>query len=107
MVRAAVLKGKDPQQILEEMEKIDQMGTECAFLKSTVFNILYFLEYNVNQPSPLNEKVLKDKRKKLKETLDRVLSMYVSIKQNQVSNLFTIIIFIFCSIRMIQINGRS
>lgn len=27
MVRAAVLKGKDPQQIIEEMEKIDQMGT--------------------------------------------------------------------------------
>lgn len=58
MVRAAVLKGKDPQQLLEEMEKIDQM------------------EYNVNQPSPLNEKVLKDKRKKLRDTLDRVLSMY-------------------------------
>ncbi|XP_028140988.1 WW domain-binding protein 11 [Diabrotica virgifera virgifera] len=58
MVRAAVLKGKDPQQILEEMEKIDQM------------------EFNVNQPSPLNEKVLKDKRKKLRDTLDRVLSMY-------------------------------
>lgn len=31
------------------------------------------------QPPPLNEKVLKDKRKKLKETLDRVLKMYVSI----------------------------
>lgn len=30
------------------------------------------------QPPPLNEKVLKDKRKKLKETLDRVLKMYVS-----------------------------
>ncbi|KAL1518213.1 hypothetical protein ABEB36_001871 [Hypothenemus hampei] len=58
MVRAAVLKGKDPHQILEELEKIDQM------------------EYNVNQPSPLNEKVLKDKRKKLKDTLDRVLGMY-------------------------------
>ncbi|XP_050303871.1 WW domain-binding protein 11 [Anthonomus grandis grandis] len=58
MVRAAVLKGKDPQQILEEMEKIDQM------------------EFNVDQPSPLNEKVLKDKRKKLKDTLDRVLGMY-------------------------------
>lgn len=58
MVRAAVLKGKDPHQILEEMEKIDQM------------------EFNVNQPSPLNEKVLKDKRKKLRDTLDRVLSMY-------------------------------
>lgn len=31
------------------------------------------------QPSPLNEKVLKDKRKKLKDTLERVLKMYVSI----------------------------
>lgn len=31
------------------------------------------------QPPPLNEKVLKDKRKKLKETLERVLKMYVSI----------------------------
>lgn len=61
MVRAAVLKGKDPMQIIEEMEKIDQM------------------EYNVLQPSPLNEKVLKDKRKKLRDTLDRVLKMYVSI----------------------------
>lgn len=28
------------------------------------------------QPSPLNEKVLKDKRKKLRDTLDRVLKMY-------------------------------
>lgn len=26
LVRAAVLKGKDPAQIIEEMEKIDQMG---------------------------------------------------------------------------------
>ncbi|XP_055595045.1 WW domain-binding protein 11-like [Uranotaenia lowii] len=58
MVRAAVLKGKDPAQIIEEMEKIDEM------------------EYNVYQPSPLNEKVLKEKRKKLKETLDRVMRMY-------------------------------
>lgn len=58
MVRAAVLKGKDPYQIISEMERIDQM------------------EYNVLQPSPLNEKVLKDKRKKLKDTLERVLKMY-------------------------------
>lgn len=55
LVRAAVLKGKDPAQIIEEMEKIDQM------------------------PPPLNEKVLKDKRKKLKETLDRILKMHVCI----------------------------
>uniref|UniRef100_A0A6B2E9E5 Wbp11/ELF5/Saf1 N-terminal domain-containing protein n=1 Tax=Phlebotomus kandelakii TaxID=1109342 RepID=A0A6B2E9E5_9DIPT len=58
MVRAAVLKGKDPSQIIEEMEKIDEM------------------EYNVYQPSPLNEKVLKEKRKKLKETFDRVMRLY-------------------------------
>ncbi|KAL1129228.1 hypothetical protein AAG570_013757 [Ranatra chinensis] len=58
MVRAAVLKGKDPMQLIAEMEKIDNM------------------EYNVLQPSPLNEKVLKDKRRKLRETLDRVLKMY-------------------------------
>uniref|UniRef100_A0A1B6E2F0 Wbp11/ELF5/Saf1 N-terminal domain-containing protein n=1 Tax=Clastoptera arizonana TaxID=38151 RepID=A0A1B6E2F0_9HEMI len=59
MVRAAVLKGKDPVQIISEMEKIDQM------------------EYNVMQPSPLNEKVLKDKRKKLRDTLDRVMKIYI------------------------------
>lgn len=69
MVRAAVLKGKDPQQILEEMEKIDQM------------------EFNVNQPSPLNEKVLKDKRKKLRDTLDRVLGMYYKDDQDKWSDL--------------------
>ncbi|KAG4079148.1 hypothetical protein HA402_001119 [Bradysia odoriphaga] len=58
MVRAAVLKGKDPAQLIEEMEKIDEM------------------EYNVYQPSPLNEKVLREKRKKLKETFDRVMRLY-------------------------------
>lgn len=58
MVRQAVLKGKDPAQILDEMDKIDEM------------------EYNVFQPSPLNEKVLKEKRKKLKETFDRVMKLY-------------------------------
>lgn len=30
------------------------------------------------QPSPLNEKVLREKRKKLKETFDRVMRLYVS-----------------------------
>lgn len=58
IVRTAVLRGKDPMQLLAEMEKIDQM------------------EFNVLQPSPLNEKVLKDKRKKLRDTFDRVMKMY-------------------------------
>lgn len=58
MVRAAVLKGKDPNQLVQDLEKIDQM------------------EYNVTCPPPLNEKVLKDKRKKLKDTWNRVMRLY-------------------------------
>lgn len=58
MVRAAVLKGKDPNHLIGEMEKIDRM------------------EYDVNNPPLLNEKVLKDKRKKLRETFARVLKLY-------------------------------
>lgn len=58
MVRAAVLKGKDPNQIINDLEKIDEM------------------EYNVSAPPLLNEKVLKDKRKKLKETWERVMRLY-------------------------------
>ena len=38
-------------------------------------------EYDPTQPPRLNEKVLKDKRKKLKETFERVLRLYVSIQQ--------------------------
>ncbi|RWS12677.1 hypothetical protein B4U79_00039 [Dinothrombium tinctorium] len=58
LVRAAVLKGKDPHQILADLERLDQM------------------EYNVNTAPPLNEKVLKDKRRKLKETWDRLCRLY-------------------------------
>lgn len=36
MVRAAVLKGKDPQQIIEEMEKIDQMGLYIHIIFSKI-----------------------------------------------------------------------
>ncbi|XP_014674727.1 PREDICTED: WW domain-binding protein 11-like [Priapulus caudatus] len=58
LVRAAVLKGKDPQQLIVELEAIDQM------------------EFDPNNPPSLNEKVLKDKRKKLKDTFDRVMRLY-------------------------------
>ncbi|XP_074648188.1 WW domain-binding protein 11-like [Tubulanus polymorphus] len=58
MVRQAVLKGKDPVKLLEEMEIIDKM------------------EYDPTNPPKLNEKVLKDKRKKLKETFERVVRLY-------------------------------
>lgn len=33
-------------------------------------------EYDVNNPPSLNEKVLKDKRKKLRETFQRILKLY-------------------------------
>lgn len=42
------------------------------------YTLILNLEYNVVQPSPLNEKVLREKRRKLKETFDRVMKMYVS-----------------------------
>lgn len=60
LVRTAVLKNKDPGQIISELDKLDEV------------------EYNPTQPPALAEKVLKDKRKKLKETLDRVMKLYVS-----------------------------
>ncbi|KAK7112145.1 WW domain-binding protein 11-like [Littorina saxatilis] len=58
MVRQAVLKGKDPMKLLEEMEIIDRM------------------EYNPVEAPSLNEKVLRDKRKKLRDTFDRVFKLY-------------------------------
>ncbi|OTF73306.1 hypothetical protein BLA29_003148, partial [Euroglyphus maynei] len=59
IVRKAVLKGKDPYQIISDMERLDKM------------------EYDFYNPPSLNEKVLKDKRRKLKETWDRLLRLYV------------------------------
>lgn len=58
LVRTAVLKGKNPTDIIVELEKIDDM------------------EYNVLAPPPLNEKVLRDKRRKLVETWNRVMHLY-------------------------------
>ncbi|XP_075888647.1 WW domain-binding protein 11 [Nelusetta ayraudi] len=58
MVRAAVLKMKDPRQIIRDMEKLDEM------------------EFNPVQQPLLNEKVLRDKRKKLRETFDRIVRLY-------------------------------
>lgn len=58
MVRAAVLKMKDPKQIIRDMEKLDEM------------------EFNPVQQPQLNEKVLKDKRKKLRETFEHILRLY-------------------------------
>ncbi|XP_041093704.1 WW domain-binding protein 11 [Polyodon spathula] len=62
MVRAAVLKMKDPKQIIKDMEKLDEME---------------FNPVQVQQSQQqLNEKVLKEKRKKLRETFERIVCLY-------------------------------
>ncbi|KAL4715868.1 hypothetical protein ACJJTC_014600 [Scirpophaga incertulas] len=74
MVRAAVLKMKDPTQILEELQKIDEM------------------EYNVLQPSPLNEKdkdepekwvELKRQEMEYDKRRTHLISYYESVKHAQ------------------------
>lgn len=57
-VREAVIKSKDPHRILADLERLDQ------------------LQFNVGQQPIMNEKVLQEKRRKLKETWDRVMRMY-------------------------------
>lgn len=58
MVRTTLLKNKDPLLILADLERLDQQ------------------EYNIHQPPTLAEKVLRDKRRKLTETWNRVISLY-------------------------------
>jgi WW domain-binding protein 11 len=79
-VRAAVLKGKNPREIVVELEKLDDMGKLDEFLKflTTATDCLLFLptEFNVMAPPPLNDKVLRDKRRKLHETWQRWVSCH-------------------------------
>lgn len=55
-----MIKGKDPYQIIMGLERLDKM------------------EYDYYNPPPLSAKVLSDKRRKLRETWDRVVRLYVS-----------------------------
>ncbi len=63
LVRQSVLKGKNPKGLVNEMEHLDRM------------------EYDPVNPAPYNIKVLQEKRKKIKETWDRVYRLYVSGKK--------------------------
>lgn len=86
-MRAAVLKMKDPRQIIRDMEKLDEMGKhERCFYPSTWWQFLICIsthsdqtactEFNPVQQPLLNEKVLRDKRKKLRETFERIVRLY-------------------------------
>ncbi|XP_031557712.1 WW domain-binding protein 11-like [Actinia tenebrosa] len=58
MVREAVLKTKDPKRILDEIEKIETVELDAGV-----------------EPLP-NDKALKDKKKKLRETLERLQKLF-------------------------------
>jgi len=68
-VRTAVLKGKNPREIIEELEKIDDM------------------EFNPVTPCPLNQKVMAEKRRKLSEMWERVISLYQKDNPDQYADL--------------------
>lgn len=68
-VRTAVLKGKNPREIVEELEKIDDM------------------EYNPVIPCPHAPKVMYEKRRKLAETWDRVIKMFEKDQPDQFADL--------------------
>lgn len=59
LVRSTVIEKKDPTQIITDLEKLDQ------------------LEYDALQGSAISDSLYKDKRKKLKETWERVLKHYL------------------------------
>lgn len=53
MVRAAVLKGKDPAQLIEEMEKIDEMGLFLTNLLKLFGSRLFQFSIEFTLPSSL------------------------------------------------------
>ncbi|CAF0769620.1 unnamed protein product [Didymodactylos carnosus] len=69
LVRQAVLKGKDPKHLIQEMEHIDRM------------------EYDPVNPPPYNIKVLQEKRKKIRDTWDRVLRLYSKEEPHQATQM--------------------
>jgi len=63
LVRETVLKLKDPMQIIEEMLRLDLLEIEGI-------------------TDMINDKVIIDKKKKLQETLTRILTLKKKIKKN-------------------------
>ena len=61
------------------MSNFDCILCETCDINESMKSVSLFSEYDPTQPPKLNEKVLKDKRKKLKETFDRVFRLYVSL----------------------------
>ncbi|KAI0983182.1 hypothetical protein GJ496_004253 [Pomphorhynchus laevis] len=69
LVRQAVLKNKDPVSIMSELKSLDVM------------------EFDPINPPPYNVKVLHEKRRKLKETWDRLMRLYCRDDPTKVNEL--------------------
>lgn len=69
IVRESVLKNKNPKSLISEMEHLDRM------------------EYDPVNPAPYNIKVLQEKRKKVKETWDRVYRLYSKEQPQSVAHM--------------------
>ena len=66
---------------LTGISDVQQKSVKCFSLVTVSCLVHWFCvgtEFDPTQPPRLNERVLKDKRKKLRETFDRVINMYVS-----------------------------
>ena len=72
-VREAVIKTKSPAAIIKEIEDIEQQGTAHLM---TVAIIITFWFTEVDATQLPTEKALKEKKRKLIETLERILSYY-------------------------------
>ena len=81
-VRQAVIKQKDPKNLLNDMELLDKMG-ELLFKKKEQFHLLLFVfvyiykEFDSKNPPPYSVKVIQEKRRKLKETWTKIYQFYV------------------------------
>lgn len=74
-----MLKSKEPEQIMEELERIDKMGMLNLILLLNYYPFC-FAEYTVDEEHAVNPRVLQEKRKKLCETYRRVMIMYLKDK---------------------------
>jgi hypothetical protein len=65
--------------LLFEKQCWDSLRSIGGGPKNEMFISCVPIEYNPEKKAPLNDKILKDKRKELRETLDPVMKLYVSL----------------------------
>lgn len=77
IVREAVLRSKDPKDILKEIEEIEKMGKYICYIETRTSDVCSVeIESGGSEELP-NEKGLKEKKYKLHETLQRLIHYFV------------------------------